>query len=367
MATQPWSSTARAQDAAEEDPAAQDDPTAQDVPAAQEVLTAQDVPAAQEVPTAQDVPAAQEVVPSGEEITHPYPADVYPGDYLFDYINGGAPLYLEYGFHEVASQELETHGRTYIFDVYRMASPLAAWGIFSVRRPAGAPILEGLPYSSFTTYQGMAAHGPFYFDISAYESNAQTASEMAQLARIAVSKTPPAFGNPDLTAGEPFTHLPATGRLPGSERLARGPISVRAALGSAYAGTLERVLEAILTADWAPPTSAASSGPGGMKLGPWWVVCGYHPRPQEDERLMPQTTLAVFVTGADPSPLLKAAGHAAKDALRREELSEGRGWMWRQEDGARGCVLRRGGDLIVATSVLPDELFRAWTQQLATQ
>ncbi len=338
-------------------------------------------------PSAADEPRpAEEIMPAGEGVEAVLPASVYPGDYLFDYIDGGAPQYIEYGFREVASLELKLAGHTYVFDVYRMASPLAAWGIFSTRRPAGAPLLGDFPYSSFTTYQGMAAHGPYFFDISAFETGDATAAEMARLLSLATSKVDASSVPTDIVAGEPFVRLPGNGRLPGSERLARGPISLRAALGGTARGSLQTVLDAVQRAmetqalRAASPRGAAGSGDGaggasdgdrrgtaaGDRSRPWWVVCGYHPIAGDDGRLEPQTTLVLLAAEGDVTPWLQAAGEAVIGAGGVQALAD-RGWRWSEADGRQGFVLRRGGDLLCATSVLQAELLDAWSQSLLTQ
>ncbi len=60
--------------------------------------------------------------------------NVYPSDGLWGYINGGADLYLEYGFEELISQRITMEGKDYVADIYRMATPQAAFGIFSAQR-----------------------------------------------------------------------------------------------------------------------------------------------------------------------------------------------------------------------------------------
>ena len=306
---------------------------------------------------------AEEVVPAGEGVEAAQPASVYPGDYLFDYIDGGAPQYIEYGFHEVASLELTLSDRTYVFDVYRMDSPLAAWGIFSTRRPPAAPPLAGFPYSSFTSFQGMAAHGPYFIDISAFEPGEDTAAAMSRLLSLAATRVDAALVRTDIGAGDPFTRLPGSGHLPGSEKLARGPISLRAALGAASGGALGAALDAVLTAQAALALRAG----GGGRLGPWWVVAGYHPATNDDDRLVPQTTLALLAAEEDATPLLQAAGDALDARGGAQALEGGRGWSWSEADGRGGFVLLRGGDLLCVTSVLEADLLRAWMQSLAAR
>ena len=194
------------------------------------------------------LPMAASILPSaGNGVERAGDPAVYASDKLYDYIDGGAPQFLEYGFHEVASQELKLNGHTYIFDAYRMRDPLAAFGIFSVRRPPlakQAPALEGFSQSAFTGQQALLAYGPYYIEVMAYETTPETASETAALARRAVAALDPAFARADVTRRPPFDLLPA-GYIAGSPRLARGPISVETALRGEGTAVFRRLVDKI--------------------------------------------------------------------------------------------------------------------------
>ncbi len=58
---------------------------------------------------------------------------IYLGDDLFYLINGGAELYFEYGFEEVAALNFKNdqEDRLYV-EIYEMKDPLAAFGIYSL-------------------------------------------------------------------------------------------------------------------------------------------------------------------------------------------------------------------------------------------
>ncbi len=67
----------------------------------------------------------------------------YDSDGLFEYLNGGAPLYLKYGFEELAHaryQQGEDEFASVTIDVFQMSSELGAFGLYSsVRPPAAVP------------------------------------------------------------------------------------------------------------------------------------------------------------------------------------------------------------------------------------
>jgi hypothetical protein len=56
----------------------------------------------------------------------------YDHNSLWGYIDGGADLYLEYGFNKVTAQEVLIDSFHFKVDIYEMNSPEAAFGIFSV-------------------------------------------------------------------------------------------------------------------------------------------------------------------------------------------------------------------------------------------
>jgi hypothetical protein len=60
-------------------------------------------------------------------------AEIYEGEDLFDLINGGAEVYLEYGFRQVVSQNYTgINAKTNLrVEIYEMTDPSAAFGILS--------------------------------------------------------------------------------------------------------------------------------------------------------------------------------------------------------------------------------------------
>lgn len=90
---------------------------------------------------------------------------VFTGSSLFGYINGGAELYLEYGFDVAAVTVIEYKGGEYKTDVFKMTGPEEAFGIFSVSkyRCTGMPALS--KFTCQTKYQLQICKGPYYISI----------------------------------------------------------------------------------------------------------------------------------------------------------------------------------------------------------
>jgi len=84
---------------------------------------------------------------------------------LYGYIDGGAELYLEYGFDTLVVTELTSQAKDIKVEVYRMKDPEAAFGIFSVSRfrcNGGAKLTD---YYCRSAYQLQLCKGPYYVSI----------------------------------------------------------------------------------------------------------------------------------------------------------------------------------------------------------
>ena len=100
------------------------------------------------------------VLPAQEKITDLMPVpftlpgiqlagdlETFEGEDLFDLINGGAEIYLEYGFVQVAAQNYSgiNNGGILRVEIYEMTDPEAAFGIFQITA-VGQEIVDKLGY-----------------------------------------------------------------------------------------------------------------------------------------------------------------------------------------------------------------------------
>jgi hypothetical protein len=307
-------------------------------------------------------PPATALIPAdGTGLTRQGAPAVYAGDRLFDYIDGGAPQFMEYGFAETVSQELSLNGRTYILDVYRMDDPLAALGVFSVRRPVKCTPIGPRFLSCFLAPQAMLAYGPYYIEIAAYETVPETATEMTEIAVRATAAVDSAPAPADLLAGAPFTALPATDRVAGTEKLARGPISLRTALGRFATGPLNAMVEAAQAAleKRAEPSWDSTRA----RANPIWVTAEYHLNPS-GERPTGATQLVALVGPHDPDSLARVARAALPAGTTTAQPAP---WAWITVGETAGHTLFgvvRGTDLLLGSSSLPADALEVWVTQL---
>ena len=113
--------------------------------------------------------------------------DYYNGTSLWGYIDGGADLYLEYGFSKIAVQEIEFKSHKYKVDIYKMNDAGAAFGIFSISqyKCSDKSICK---YSCVTEYQVQAAKGSYFISITNEKGTSEEQEFCIKLADKIISK-----------------------------------------------------------------------------------------------------------------------------------------------------------------------------------
>lgn len=109
-------------------------------------------------------------------------SNYYDGKSLWGYMNGGADLYMEYGFEGLLVQEIQYKGIDIKCEIYRMADPLSAFGIFSVQRHNCKTLPDIKANHCVNRYQVQMVKGDYYLSII---NAAGTPSEQAVSVEIA--------------------------------------------------------------------------------------------------------------------------------------------------------------------------------------
>lgn len=110
----------------------------------------------------QDVPGLNAKDLAGAKILK---TESYAGNALFGYIDGGAELYLEYGFKKLGRQEVLYSNEKFVVEIYQMAGPNEAYGVFSVQRFKCIPVDSLSPNTCLSKYQLQAVAGDCYLNI----------------------------------------------------------------------------------------------------------------------------------------------------------------------------------------------------------
>jgi len=130
---------------------------------------------------------------------------IFNSSALFGYINGGAELYLEYGFSTVSVTEIEYMQGKYKTEIYKMNGSEEAFGIFSVSKYRCLDMPALAEFTCRTKYQLQICKGPYYISIIN-----GTGSESDSIASAAIGKI--------LTGKIRDEELDLSGYLPGISR-----------------------------------------------------------------------------------------------------------------------------------------------------
>lgn len=173
----------------------------------------------------------------------------YSGNELFELINGGADLYLEYGFVKSATRSfIGPEGALVLAGIYEMSSTDAAFGIFSAFRKMHYETVEIGTAGAVSNYQLIFCKGPYFVDIQSMGGVTENQASIRALARsIESSINAPASPLPAV-----LNLLPRTDLAPGSETLVRGALGLNACyylsdrnlfdLGSSIPGVLGKYI-----------------------------------------------------------------------------------------------------------------------------
>jgi hypothetical protein len=143
----------------------------------------------------------------------------YQSDELYFLINGGADLYLEYGFKEVVAQSYQNNANERIsVEIYDMGSSEAAFGIFSLSKsPQGETATLG-DFSVKTSNSLLFTTGSYLVLMRSATTSASLSEGFCLLAESIIKKNPAKGTRPAL-----IDHL----KLKADEvRYVRGPIGL---------------------------------------------------------------------------------------------------------------------------------------------
>jgi len=149
------------------------------------------------------------------------PPEVFSGAELYNQIDGGAELFLELGFDHLVVQDYTVKGVELEVELYVMRDDVAAAGVYlqGCGRETRAP---GLPdRNTVNPYQAQLLHGRYYVVVNDAAGGGEDKAMLVELGRAVAERLP--------TAGplRVLDTLPARHRVPGSERIARGPLGLQ--------------------------------------------------------------------------------------------------------------------------------------------
>jgi hypothetical protein len=123
----------------------------------------------------------------------------YEGEGLYGYMDGGAELYMAYGFEKLSLQEIEINSEKYTVIIYRMAEPQSAFGIYSIYRFKCDSTIKLTRNECVTAYQYSAQRNKYYYSVINQSGSKAAQQESLNMAKILIGKIyPDSIPWPDL-------------------------------------------------------------------------------------------------------------------------------------------------------------------------
>ncbi len=112
----------------------------------------------------------------------------FNGDALWGHINGGADIYLEYGFDKLLFQEVAWKGFEFRVEFYRMNSAESAFGIFSLSKYKCLSSDTLTKWMCITPFQVQGAVASYYISIANDKGTQEAQSVSTELFKIVLNK-----------------------------------------------------------------------------------------------------------------------------------------------------------------------------------
>ncbi|PWB75396.1 hypothetical protein C3F09_02580 [candidate division GN15 bacterium] len=176
---------------------------------------------------------AQSEVPFAPGWTEAQEPQVFPKGRLYDYIDGGAELYEEFGVIKLTVCQYQKEQDELELLVYDMESPDAALGIYLMQAGTERPIAGIVARNSGSSSQVNAVRGKSFIQITSLSSSPAMQEPTIALCNQVMAAVP---------EGKPvslLTMLPRDRLVAGSERLVHGPLAVRQVMRVFRANPLE--------------------------------------------------------------------------------------------------------------------------------
>lgn len=140
---------------------------------------------------------------------------------LYGHINGGAELFLEFGFEKLSVQHYTKDDAELILDIYQMENPLAALGIYLQKAGKEKPAAEIEARNTGNRFQLLAVKSGYYIQVNNYAGDEKLQPVMVDLVQAILAEIP------ENKIENPWQYLPDENRIPGTELLIRGPYALQ--------------------------------------------------------------------------------------------------------------------------------------------
>lgn len=140
---------------------------------------------------------------------------------LFNYINGGAEIFLEFGFEQLHIQSYTNGKDRLTLNIYQMENADAALGIYLNRCGKETPLKEIQARNSFDTYQLTMLKGAYFIQIDNFSGNIENKPAINKMANFLTRQIK------NTEKAQTLRLLPREDRIAGSEMILRGPYALQ--------------------------------------------------------------------------------------------------------------------------------------------
>jgi hypothetical protein len=141
---------------------------------------------------------------------------------LYGYIDGGAELFLEFGFEQLVVQKYKSGGDEITVEMYRMTDPVAAAGIHLMKMGKETPELALRDRNSINNYQLMFLRNRYFTIVNNLGGKEALRPTMLRFASVVAGSMPAATPIPEVNV------LPKRALVASSVRLLRGAYGLQA-------------------------------------------------------------------------------------------------------------------------------------------
>jgi hypothetical protein len=137
-----------------------------------------------------------------------HPPQTFVGDNLFDFINGGASIYYEYGFKQVITQQYVNADSQYLtLELYEMNNSAAAYGMYTYKTGASGKAIDIGADALLDDYYLNFWKGRFIGTVTGFGSGQESDEALLMFARAVADKITKAPRPPHLVGLLPTDSL----------------------------------------------------------------------------------------------------------------------------------------------------------------
>src|SRR5210317_1088008 len=116
----------------------------------------------------------------------------FNGGSLWGYMNGGADIYLEYGFENLRVEEFSFEGETIKLELFKMQDAVAAFGIYSIKTFKCGQSEVITTIDCLNGFQFQLVYGKYYIQLINESGSGRAEEGMITIAKTLLNKIDPA-------------------------------------------------------------------------------------------------------------------------------------------------------------------------------